>query len=82
VELDHQRTAAAQPLATRRDEAPVGLETIAGGEDRVGRLVEQIRPKPGPGDGQVRQVGDDQIERAPDRLEEVTAADGDAAGEA
>jgi hypothetical protein len=79
--LDHERAVGRQTLPAGSDKGAVGVEAVAVGEDGCGWLAGKFWVAAGLREREVRQVGNDQVERARDGIEEVAVKDGDALGE-
>ncbi len=75
MQLDDGRAGRAQPLFGRAEQAPVETEAVAGSEDGVLGVGAKIGIAITIVSGQVREVGDDQVELAGHRREEVAPDD-------
>ena len=81
AQLDRKRAVVAQARGARGHELAVRVETVTGREDRVRRLIRDVLVEPRLCSGQVREVGDDEVERAVNRVEEARVQHGDTIGE-
>src|SRR5262249_42684804 len=82
VELDRDRAAVGEAARAGGEQTPIGAEAAGDRGHRLVRLRSEVGEPLGIGSRQVRQVRNDEVDLARNRLEQVALAHGDATGEA
>lgn len=82
MQLDGDRSVRAQATIADSKQPSVGSESVPFSEDGPARLAGQIRAMRRLPRREVRQIRDDDIDRARNRLEQIAVADDDPIGEA